>query len=980
MQPMRILFALLLFLSASWSVCAQSKLDSLTHVLNKTEVDSVKIAVLHELFYEYEDREKAKDAVIKSLALAKRSKNKKKEVDGLTLYAGLLVDQVSGDSAIAQYQKALALATDIHYNLGISEALIGIGNCYWRKGAFDKAKEYQLKNITFCERIEDEEGVASSYNNLGNIYTETRDFTKAMEYYTLASQRYYETGNEGRYAITLANIGMIQSKLENYASAIEYYQRSDSLFMKVNNKEGRGFVLYSLSIDYRKSGAYDKAVQASEQALEIYQQVGNLVKVSEVYYGMGNLAYEKGAFEHAIACYKKSDTIAKKIGHPAGQAYAQKAIGDCYHELKNPSLSKEYLYKAIGISDKINLSLIKMDAYETLTSIYAGEGNYKKAFESQQHFAIIHDSLYTKEKADLAAEIEANYQNKQKSQEIALLAAENNVKELKIEQSVFQRNSVIAFAAFLLLLAVLFYNQYRVKQKANKKLQELDRLKSNFFTNISHEFRTPLTLIRAPIEQLEKNPQEQLSREHIKMIGRNSDRLLNLVDQLLDLAKIDEGSMKLAPAEDDLYARLRTAAASFHSLAAGRDIDYRIDIPSQALWAAFDRDKLEKITYNLLSNAFKFTDDGGVIIFEARQDDQLLTVQVSDTGKGIPEEKLPFIFDRFYQADTGNTRQGEGSGIGLSLTKSLTSLMGGTVTVSSEVNKGTFFTVTIPVQAIKIHEMEVTPHETPSVSASSRTLLPEDARDVPSVLLVEDNPDMRHFIKEQLIQEYRIEEALHGVQGFTKAVDQPPDLIITDLMMPEMDGLELCKKLKTNLSTSHIPIIVLTAKAGVENKIEGLETGADEYLVKPFNVDELLVRVRNLIAQRKKLRELFASEPHPIAPEKITVTSLDQKFIEDTIALLEKRFSDPDFGVSQMQEELGMSKTQLHRKLRALTNEAPGELLRNFRLKRAAQLIRQNSNTVTQIAFEVGFNNPSYFTKCFRELYGMTPSAYQDSR
>ncbi|MEB2778138.1 response regulator [Algoriphagus sp. D3-2-R+10] len=511
------------------------------------------------------------------------------------------------------------------------------------------------------------------------------------------------------------------------------------------------------------------------------------------------------------------------------------------------------------------------------------------------------------------------------------------------------------------------------------KLQEFDKAKSRFFANISHEFRTPLTLIKGPIEQLEQNFTEKLSMETVKMIRRNANRLLNMVNQLLDLSKIDEGSLKLAPTEGDVYKCLRTASSSFNSHAAQRNMDYRVEILPTVLWASFDRDKLENIVYNLLGNAFKFSRDGSKISFIADYNEGALLIKVSDAGKGIAIEKLPYIFDRFYQAESGDTREKEGSGIGLSLSKDLVELMDGTITVSSEVDLGTLFTVQLPIQEIKTrqkHPIDDVPQMEKSLVKRPFALSTSDKRNLPTVLLVEDNADMLHFIKEHLVKFYKVNEAINGEAGLQKAKADSPDLIITDLMMPKMDGIELCRELKTDVHTSHIPVIMLTAKAGIENKIEGLETGADDYLTKPFDGKELLVRSRNLIEQRQKLRELYGNKEIQLDPRKVTATSIDQKFLEQVLELLETNFSDPEFGVPHMQDALAMSKTQLHRKLKALTNEAPGELLRNFRLKRAAQLLLQKSDSVTQIAYMVGFNNLSYFAKCFKELYGVAPSTY----
>ena len=519
-------------------------------------------------------------------------------------------------------------------------------------------------------------------------------------------------------------------------------------------------------------------------------------------------------------------------------------------------------------------------------------------------------------------------------------------------------------------------NQLKIQAE---KLQELDKAKSRFFANISHEFRTPLTLIKGPIEQLEQNFNEKLNMETVKMIRRNANRLLKMVNQLLDLSKIDEGSLKLAPTEGDVYKCLRAAAASFNSHAAQRNMDYRVEIPHTMLWASFDRDKLENIIYNLLGNSFKFTGDGSKISFFAEYTEYELQIKVSDAGKGIPTEKLPFIFDRFFRVDNSNTRDKGGSGIGLSLSKDLVELMDGTITVSSEVGKGTFFAVQLPIQEIKTRQKNTVEDSEQIEKAAVKkpfALTRADKRNLPTILLVEDNKDMRNFITEQLIKFYKVRASVNGEDGFQRALSSAPDLVITDLMMPKMDGIELCKKLKTDVHTSHIPVIMLTAKAGMENKIEGLETGADDYLTKPFDGKELLVRTKNLIEQRRRLRELYSNKEVQIDPKKVTVTSMDQNFLEKVLALLEENSPNSDFGVPQMQDALAMSKTQLHRKLKALTNEAPGELLRNFRLKRAAQLLSQKADSVTQIAYKVGFNNLSYFAKCFKELYGVAPSSF----
>lgn len=522
-----------------------------------------------------------------------------------------------------------------------------------------------------------------------------------------------------------------------------------------------------------------------------------------------------------------------------------------------------------------------------------------------------------------------------------------------------------------------------------QQLQEMDHQKSRFFANISHEFRTPLTLIKGPVENIKEHPEETLSLEHIEMIDRNTDRLLRLVNQLLDLSKLDAETLHLEFAPGDIYQFLRVLAASFSSHAEQREIQFHIRIQDQPRPALFDHDKLENIVYNLLSNAFKFTPDKGEVTLVTSMYDNILKIEVSDTGKGIPSDRLDLIFDRFYQVDDTRTREQEGTGIGLSLTKELVSFMGGTITVNSKPGKGSTFTIQLPLELTEVSDRDVPEYETTSVyplndetkekeRADSSLRDPVKKEDTFMTLVVEDNADMRQFIREQLDVDYHIVEAADGEEGWETAVSEVPDLVITDLMMPKMDGMELCRKLKTDERTSHIPVIMLTAKSGQEHKIKGLETGADSYLTKPFDRQELQVRVKNLITQRRKLREKY-SKTVLLEPRDIAVPSLDERFLQKVKNLLEENHSAAGFGVSQMQDALTMSKTQLHRKMKALTGHPPGEFLRNYRLKRAARILKQQGDSVTQVAYAVGFNNLSYFSKCFKELYEVTPSEYKDS-
>ncbi len=960
---------------------SQQRTDSLRQSMKAAATDSVKVSILHALFTEYkkDSIHKAEPTMLEAIALAGTAKDTKWLIKSYNLYADFLRQQSREDSALTIVNRSMEMARKTSDSKAISDALNTMGGIYWQKGNFDKTREVLEENIALTKKTNDRNRMARSYVILGSVHSQLGEYTTAMEYYTLASQIFYDLEDTANYALGLGNIGYIQRSLENYRSAESYFKQADSLYTLLDQPVGIAYATYNLGVVYKNLGLLDKAFEYVQKSLRLYDGLGIPKRVSYCYYTLGEIYKNKQDHRQALSSYKKSLELARAVDDSVNIGTSLVAVAESYLELRKPDSARIHLNEAGILADSMRLVILAMDVNRDLSGLYENEGDYERAFRHMKQYATLRDTLYTREKRELGSEIEAKYQNERQTKEIALLASEKELQTLQLNQRENERNAIIIFAILVILLAGLLYNQYRIKQKSNKELRELDQLKSNFFANISHEFRTPLTLIKGPIEKLEQDPVEVLSREDIKMVRRNTNKLLGLVNQLLELSRIDQGKLQLKTTEGDIYKCLRAAASSFNSHAAQRNMDYRVEIPNEVLWAAFDRDKLEKVVYNLLSNAFKFSEDGEMVSFVANYVHNELTVQVSDSGMGIPEEKQPFIFNRFYQVDGGITREHEGSGIGLSLSKDLIELMDGTITVSSEEGKGSFFTVQIPIEKIKTRQLpsKVTAGtEKQIVKADPYHLDKSDKRDLPQVLLVEDNEDMRQFIKAGLKEEYRILEAINGEEGLKKAISRLPDLLITDLMMPKMDGIDLCKQLKTMVATSHIPIIMLTAKAGVENKIEGLETGADDYLTKPFETRELLARTKNLIRQRRKLRELFSNNKANIDPKEITVNSIDQKFLVQVLDLLEKEHSDPNFGVPEMQEELAMSKTQLHRKLKALTNESPGELLRNFRLKRAAQLLSQKADNVTQTAYMVGFNNLSYFAKCFKELYGVPPSSY----
>ena len=583
-----------------------------------------------------------------------------------------------------------------------------------------------------------------------------------------------------------------------------------------------------------------------------------------------------------------------------------------------------------------------------------------------------------------------------------------------------------------------------------EKLQEIDRMKSRFFANISHEFRTPLTLILGPLENLLSENFREPVKKQFRVMLRNGRRLLRLINQLLDLARLEAGSMSLKARPENIVQLLKGIVLSFSSLAERKQITLKFEAPEESLITYVDRDKLEKIVSNLLSNAFKFTPEGGAVAVEAISDwglgnadfgttqqsairnlkseiaehQEFVEIRVKDTGIGIPPDKLEKIFDRFYQADDSYTREQEGSGIGLALTKELVELHRGEIRVTSELGRGSTFIVRLPLGrehlkpeefveagdqssviseqssvnseqssvnseqlSVTSDQLSVTSDQSPVFSELQPTSDQQQATSIqdqassieqPVLLIVEDNADVRTYIRDYLDKDYRIIEAVDGEEGFEKSARAIPDLIISDVMMPKMDGYELCRKLKTDERTSHIPVILLTARAGGESKVEGLETGADDYIIKPFDARELQVRVKNLIEQRRKLRERFRQEI-TLQPKAIAITSMDEQFLQKAMAAVEQNLSDPEFSTDEFARRVAMSRMQLHRKLRALTDQSTHEFIRTYRLQRAAQFLQNRAGNVTEICYDVGFNSLSHFAKAFREQFGQSPSEFAEA-
>ena len=571
---------------------------------------------------------------------------------------------------------------------------------------------------------------------------------------------------------------------------------------------------------------------------------------------------------------------------------------------------------------------------------------------------------------------------------------EGDISELKLRVKPPMWFTWWAFTAyFLIFAACIVYACLRWLRKEQEKLrisrmeqemkknEEISNMKFRFFTNISHELRTPLTLILAPLEGMLKDAPTGPQKTRLELMHRNALRLLTMVNQLLDFRKGELSAHHLSLSEGDIVGFLRNVCNTFLLMADKKNIRFSFFSGMEEFGMAFDADKIGKTVTNLLSNAFKFTPEGGKVtlmvdLMEGAQD--TLEIKVSDTGIGIKDEDKPHVFDRFFQADQSNTTSVSGSGIGLNLVRDFVQLHEGTVDVFDNIGSGSVFVVHLPVKHVN-HASENVKKETSPTSSDTDTAGVEPATDrsgFPLLLIVDDNSDFRTFMKISLELQYRVMTAGSGEEALKLLQASKPDLIISDVMMPGMDGNELCRRVKEKKETSSIPVILLTAKQATESKVEGLETGADDYVTKPFNMTILVLRIRKLI-ELSRSRKLTTATIDP-TPSDIVITSVDEKLIEKAMKYVEDNISRSDLSVEELAREVGMSRVHLYKRLLQITGKTPIEFIRVIRLKRAAQLLRESQMNISEIAYEVGFNQPKYFSRYFKEEFGMLPSAYQE--
>ena len=811
------------------------------------------------------------------------------------------------------------------FQVVLAQALNNLGVVYDRRGDISLGLEYYQKALEIQEAIGDKHGMANSLNNIGLVFKKRGDIPRALDHYFRSLKLWEELGSKNGKSYALNNLGVIYQRQKDIPKALEYYQQALEIREEIGNKIGIGESLNNIGFIYDLKEDYPRALEYYFQSLKIKEEIGHKMGIANALTNIGSVYLKQGDLEKALENYQRSLQIRQESGDLYGIANSLNNIASIYEERGDYSTAINYGKEALAIAQQVGTLYEIRYASSLLYSVYYSTGQYQDALRMHELTVLMNDSLLNEKNTREAIIQEMNYKYEQQEQERLLAQAEKEHEEALRQQKKnlltygsFSLIVLLGLIAFVMLRSrhrkkeLLRQQKLKEKQQHVEKLKELDQAKTKLYTNITHEFRTPLTVIQGLTDQIESEAlakNEKHIQANARIVKRNSLQLLALVNQMLDLRKLESGKLPINMVQGDVLIYLKYLLESFHSLAEAKDIRPHFLCEEKELVMDYDPEKLRHIVSNLLSNAIKFTEKGGDVYLMVKSEGvksegntspltahSSLCIQVKDTGMGIPGEKIPYIFDRFYQVEDDLTRKAGGTGIGLTLTKELVKLLRGEIQVESEIGKGATFSVWLPIQrkaqSIKgIPPALMQPIEIPQIEDELVQFAirkpPSDSSERPLVLIIEDNKDVAYYIHSCLEADYELLTAADGQQGIDIAIENVPDIIISDVMMPEKDGLEVCEILKEDERTSHVPIVLLTAKADMESRLAGLKRGADAYLSKPFNKEELFIRLEKLLELRRELQARYSSlDPRPLSAH----THFEDVFLKKSPAAYRRKY------------------------------------------------------------------------------------------
>ncbi len=916
-----LLFIILLFYSFPGLSQQSAKLDSLLQELKKPEKDTNRVEVL--------------------------------------VHASGLLHYTEKPKAKSYAWEALALSTELSYTGGLANASRIMGNIY-QSEVLDSALYYYLESLQYYQILDDSLGCIDAYYNIANVYLQLSNFEAAKKNQLLCCE--------------------LAEKVNNH----EYLFRA---------KNGMGIYYIGL-------GQYQEENKDSLAALESYreaipflseaaQHAASMDKHSEYYKSQayGNLAYVKtalGDYDTALTLAMQMLKTYKAYGYTAYYPISYSQIADIYLKLGNYRQSIVYASTSLEWSSETDNLYAMSESYEILYKAHKAMGNYKEAVLFGQQMFDLSRKILNKEREEQIAQMQTKYDTKQIAQENKLLKKEAEIAEISIKK---QRVYVVLTSGLMILIVaitLLIYKNLLNKKHFAKKVQDLQTSQARWFASIAHELRTPLTLICGPVRNIirDQSLPESLVDE-LEMVKKNGEQLASRVNEILEVSRLESGKSVVNLQPEDLAVLARNVVDSFQPLAKQQRVALKFSYNVSPV-LNIDAHKVTTILNNLLSNALKFTPSGGTVSIDWDFDqasDTSLDIKVSDTGIGIAEKDLPHIFERFYQVSHSQQTQSGGSGVGLALARELALLHGGLITVSSRENQGSTFVLSLPKNLIE----EVGDFSASGSYAMEHTYEPDivmsqknERSNKPSILLVEDHSDMRHYICKCLGNDYQVIEAPDGRQALEIIREFTPDLIISDMMMPVMDGLNFARKLKEDPKHKLTPFIILTAHANERDKLMAYRTGVDDYMVKPFDAEELRVRIRNLLfnalERKKTIEESLALSDQVQAP------THEEELVKELEKLVKEHLSDSPFSISSLANHAAMSESSLRRLLKKMTGLSPGQFIRDIRLQEAIFFLESHRyKTISEVVYAVGFEDTSSFTRLFKKRFGKSPTAYLET-
>ncbi|MEM6342355.1 MAG: tetratricopeptide repeat protein [Bacteroidota bacterium] len=1043
MNSIRLIGSLLMGLSLGSSLWGQniSEKDSLLRIwLDQTQSDQQRLKALADIGRNYLSERQSDSAVyygqmLKEAALERQ--NLFYQAVGLSNAGNALRRSRRYDEALPYLKEAYPIWETLDSLARLAYCYYAIGQCNRYLGQNEEGLEWLHKSIDLKLQLKDSLSLASPYttiaaiyesegeilnslhynqlaleasqwekypqkegiarNNLANNYKFLGEVEKAAEQYFASRAIYEQIGDTAGMINSLSNLSVVLIENGDFKKAETYLEEGEKLAQIAKDPHGQAMVLANKGYLFTAQEKLDEGLAAYLAAHQLIEKHNLFFMKSYIISELGITLSEMNRLDEAEQYLMEGLSFIQKNGSPKDVAYFNLSLAQLNQKKGNLSLALQYAKRSFTLASSSQSPSMRSDAANALAEIHKAMGNSSAAFEMLSVHMHLKDSLASDENTRSLLNQSYRYDYQQKTYQDSVNTA---VLFAKQEEESSRRRTISYFLmgglALTLIFGLVLANRFRITQRqkqiieeektkldeANAKLKELDDFKSRFFTNISHEFRTPLTVVGGMLQQIRKDPQKWLA-EGISLAEKNVNRLLSLINQILDLRKLEAGSLSLNLVQDDAVAFLKKQTEALRSLAEDKEIHLEFEADQPQILMDFDIEKLLIIHTNLLSNALKFTEPGGVVAVSLERTlDAQLSWKVADTGRGISTEKLPYIFDRFYQVDTPNAEIGEGTGIGLSLSHELVQFMGGSIAVSSRLGEGTSFEVLLPIEQKAALPAKGAASIAPMIPAEvilpNTQMVPNpSSTDLPSLLIIEDNPDLQHYLYALLEDSYNLMLAKDGAEGIEMALEYVPDLIISDVMMPKKNGYEVCDILKADERTSHIPIVLLTAKADQDSKLQGLKKGADAYLTKPFHEEELLVRLDQLLSLRQRLQARYAGSgaiPPPVEP----AFELEDAFILKVRQAILDRLDDSSYRPEDLIKDIGVSRTQMYNKLKALTGKSVSHFVRSVRLEKAKELLLNPEMHVGEVAHLVGFEDPMYFTRVFKKETELSPSSWRE--